>query len=310
MSSPGIPGSGIASAVQRRILYEGVDRPLWMYDASQSSSIYFELNITGNVRRLRGGKALSTAAPLASDLGGYRYTAFGHLNTTDTATPYPTAKGQKYEQPLRWQSHWYIDYGSGLYDFRARVWSPELAAFLQADEFGFLSRTGTLWSWPGQNPFLYADPSGRGPFGRWIGSLIGETLGGEIGAAVGVGIGGAATIETGPGALVGAGVGGVEGGITGAEVGGLAGGIIGDRLEEALKSLIVNATAKGSGRGRFKRGIDASEQLEDIKEAQQAKRKQGRGCEIESTTKSEQRDKNALGRVRNEQDAVEEFGDD
>jgi RHS repeat-associated protein len=64
-------------------------------------------------------------------------------------------------QPLRWQSHWYIDSGSGLYDFRARVWSPELAAFLQPDEFGFLSHSGTLWSWPGQNPFRSRDPSGR-----------------------------------------------------------------------------------------------------------------------------------------------------
>jgi RHS repeat-associated protein len=64
-------------------------------------------------------------------------------------------------QPLRWQSHWYIDSGSGLYDFRARVWSPELAAFLQPDEFGFLSHSGTLWSWPGQNPYRWRDPSGR-----------------------------------------------------------------------------------------------------------------------------------------------------
>jgi len=132
-----------------------------MYDASLSSSVYFELDIIGNVRRLRGGKALSTSAPLASDLGGYRYTAFGHLNTTDTATAYPTAAGNRYDQPLRWQSRWFIDAGSGFYDFRARVWSPELAAFLQPDEYGFLTRRGTLWSWPGQNPFRYRDPSGR-----------------------------------------------------------------------------------------------------------------------------------------------------
>jgi len=25
----------------------------------------------------------------------------------------------------------------------------------------FLTRSGTLWSWPGQNPFKYRDPSGR-----------------------------------------------------------------------------------------------------------------------------------------------------
>jgi RHS repeat-associated protein len=153
----------IPSAVQRRILYEGVDQPLWMYDASLFSSVYFETDTVGNVRRLRGGKVPTglSASPQPSDLGGYRYTAFGHLVTTDTTTPYPTAAGQRYDQPLRWQSHWFIDVGSGVYDFRARVWSPELAAFLQPDEFGFLGRSGTLWSWPGQNPYKWRDPTGR-----------------------------------------------------------------------------------------------------------------------------------------------------
>jgi hypothetical protein len=51
--------------------------------------------------------------------------------------------------------------GNGLYDFRARVWSTELGVFLQADQYGYLSRGGTLWSWPGNNPFRWRDPSGR-----------------------------------------------------------------------------------------------------------------------------------------------------
>jgi len=41
------------------------------------------------------------------------------------------------------------------------VWSTELGAFLQPDQYGYLSRGGTLWSWPGQNPFRWRDPSGR-----------------------------------------------------------------------------------------------------------------------------------------------------
>jgi hypothetical protein len=146
---------GTPATLRRRVLYEGVDEPLWMYDASVSSSVYFELDTIGNVRRVRGGKALSTSPPLASDLGGYRYTAFGRLNTVDTTTAYPSIAGTRYNQPLRWQSHWFIDAGPGFYDFRARVWSPDLATFLQPDEYGFLSRTGTLWSWPGQDPFRW-----------------------------------------------------------------------------------------------------------------------------------------------------------
>jgi hypothetical protein len=44
---------------------------------------------------------------------------------------------------------------------RARIWSPDLGAFLQPDEYGLITRGGTLWSWPGQNPFRWRDPSGR-----------------------------------------------------------------------------------------------------------------------------------------------------
>jgi hypothetical protein len=54
------------------------------------------------------------------------------------------------QQPFTWQGHRAI--APNLYDFRARVWSADLGAFLQPDEYVFLSHGGTLWSWPGQNP--------------------------------------------------------------------------------------------------------------------------------------------------------------
>ena len=72
-------------------------------------------------------------------------------------------------QPFRWQGRLLI--AQGLYDFRARLFSTELGAFLQPDEYQFLSRGGTLWSWPGQNPFKWRDPSGRG---------AAEVLAGEV----------------------------------------------------------------------------------------------------------------------------------
>ncbi|HEY6562784.1 MAG TPA: polymorphic toxin type 10 domain-containing protein, partial [Polyangiaceae bacterium] len=62
-------------------------------------------------------------------------------------------------QPLRWQGR--LTFGGDFYDFRARVWSPELGSFLQPDEFGYVTPTGTLWSWPGQNPYRWRDPYGR-----------------------------------------------------------------------------------------------------------------------------------------------------
>ncbi|MBK7582073.1 MAG: DUF4157 domain-containing protein [Myxococcales bacterium] len=46
---------------------------------------------------------------------------------------------------------------------RNRQWSPELGAFVSPDEFGYATTTGTLWSWPGQNPMRWRDPFGNEP---------------------------------------------------------------------------------------------------------------------------------------------------
>jgi hypothetical protein len=131
-----------------------------------------------------------------------------------------------------------------LYDSRARVWSADLGAFLQPDEYVFLTRTGTLWSWPGQNPFRYADPTGRDPIGRLIGTLIGGYFGAEVGVVGGAVAGGASTIETGPGALLGATGGSAVGAVAGATVGGYYGGNAGDVVGDALGALASSA-AKG-----------------------------------------------------------------
>ena len=136
--------------------------PLWTYDAPTATTAYYELDAIGNVRRLRSGEHCGPGFTEADcDLGGYAYTVFGKTLPPDEATPAPELDGDAFNQPLRWQGRWYTDLAGGLYDFRNRWWSPEVGAFLQADEFRFLSRTGTLWSWPGQNPVRWRDPSGR-----------------------------------------------------------------------------------------------------------------------------------------------------
>jgi hypothetical protein len=171
-------------------------------------------------------------------------------------------------------------------------------------------RPAPLWSWPGNNPFAWADPSGRGPVGRFFGTVVGGLVGIQFGAVAGALIGGGATIETGPGVVVGVTGGALAGTIAGGIGVGILGGNAGDAFEDALTGIFLAKAKTGGGRGRFRRARDASDQLEDITEAQAAKRKQGRGCEIESTKKSEQRDKNALRRIENEDDANKEFGDD
>lgn len=127
--------------VTDKYLYDGVDHPLRLKRGP--SIVYYELDLAGNVRRLRG--------PGGTDLGGYGYTAFGKT-VADTATV---------NQPVRWKGRWYVDAAGGLYDMRGRWWSPELGVFLSVDEFAYHDARSTLWGWPGQNPLRYSDPSGH-----------------------------------------------------------------------------------------------------------------------------------------------------
>jgi len=83
---------------------------------------YYELDLAGNVRRLRrsGGE----------DLGGYRYSAFGR-SLEDTVQNYQPNlfvwNIDLRKQPLRWKGMWRFEVaGTELYDARARMRSPKL----------------------------------------------------------------------------------------------------------------------------------------------------------------------------------------
>src|SRR6185312_8475888 len=69
-----------AAAVQDLYLFEGVDQPLRL--RRSGSSYYYEVDLTGNMRRLRDSSG--------ADLGGYRYTAFGGAFAADATTPAPS----------------------------------------------------------------------------------------------------------------------------------------------------------------------------------------------------------------------------
>jgi RHS repeat-associated protein len=103
------------------------------------------------------------------DLGGYSYSAFGKLlSPSDPGGVQPPNSSNT--SPFQWQAKRLI--APNLYDSRARVWSADLGVFLQPDEYVFLSHGGTLWSWPGQNPFRWRDPSGRGPAEDLAGTVL------------------------------------------------------------------------------------------------------------------------------------------
>jgi len=277
---------------------------------------YYELDTVGNVRRLHA----DPQSPVHGDLGGYSYTAFGKtIAVSDPGGVRPPLDIAN--QPFGWQGKRLL--AAGLYDSRARVWSTDLGAFLQPDEYVYLSRAGTLWSWPGQNPFRWRDPSGRGAIGRFLGTIIGGILGGDVGAVGGAAVGGGTTWELGPGVVVGVTGGALAGSAAGVAVGGYYGGNVGDVIGDALGALassaathvadavdgIYRAVAKKGKRGRFKRGADDLEQLEGVLERQSSQRKDGCPDAIANTKKSEDRLRNRLNRVENQSEADEEFGD-
>src|SRR6478736_1368953 len=153
-STPGRTAPPTVGAAPFNVGYDGVDNPLWM--TTSDALVYFEVDTIGNVRHLHTDAAVHGSLG-AGDLGGYSYTAFGKTIAPSDAGGVPTPVGVT--QPFGWQGKRLI--APNLYDSRARVWSAELGAFLQPDEYVFLGRSGTLWSWPGQNPYRWRDPSGR-----------------------------------------------------------------------------------------------------------------------------------------------------
>ena len=124
-------GSGEPHRVRVFTRFDGIDHPIRVNVPATSTVAYYELDLPGNVRRLR--------ASGGGDLGGYRYTAFGQTKD-DTAT---------LTQPLRWKARWHSTLnGAEVYDVRARQWAPEIGAFLSIDDYEYFIATTTLWAWP------------------------------------------------------------------------------------------------------------------------------------------------------------------
>jgi len=135
-----------SGGVAKSWLHDGIDHPLRMNLSGMI--VYYEIDLAGNVRRLRDA--------LGDDLGGYRYTAFGEAYAADATTPAPAI-----DQPLMWKGRWFSSLAGGIYDVRARQWSPGLGVFLQVDLFEMQDPNSVLWGWAGQNPVRRRDPSGH-----------------------------------------------------------------------------------------------------------------------------------------------------
>jgi RHS repeat-associated protein len=150
-----------------------------------------------------------------------------------------------------------IDPETGLYNMRARMYSPPLGRFLQADPIGTAGGFN-LYAYTDNDPLNQTDPSGNCPacipavIGGVIGgiggaivgyhatgTLKGTVVGASTGAAAGVAAayGGAFIVST--GAALGTGV--------GATIGGAAGASVGVGVGSSVGVVVSGATAGAGG---------------------------------------------------------------
>ncbi len=160
----------------------------------------------------------------------YEYDAFGNhkvLNPDGTENTNASFIGNI--NPIRYRSYYY-DVETGLYYLQSRYYDPETGRFITADSIEYLDLENVnglnLYSYCGNNPVMYVDPSGCLP--EWLKWLAGGLA--IFGAALVVG---AVTVLTcGVGTLAGTMTGAViygaaQGIAIGATVGVVAGGIVG-----------------------------------------------------------------------------------
>ncbi|MBI4577847.1 MAG: RHS repeat protein [Planctomycetes bacterium] len=160
-----------------------VDDPVALLDAD-GASYYYHADGLGSVSAL-------------SDAGGrlaasYQYDAWGRT----------TASTGEVDNPLRYTARWW-DGEAGLYDHRARQYSPELARFTTRDPSGFAGGDN-LYAYAGSSPLSATDPwglddepwysrlwgsvkSGASAAGGWVADRASDTWEGTRSAASWVG---------------------------------------------------------------------------------------------------------------------------
>jgi RHS repeat-associated protein len=231
-----LENDGTSGQVQQWYAYgSGIDEPLNQMALTSSTRMTFIPDIQGSV--------MATLDAASGTLTKAAYLPFGENPTNYSGTFRYTSRridpetGGSTAQP------------SGLYYYRARMYSPTWGRFLQADPMGY-STGVNLYTYTDNNPLNQTDPSGKCPW--CIGAAIGGIAGGISG-----GIAGYHATGTWRGMVLGAGGGAVVGAAAGAltpwAVGTVtataanAGGALAGYVAGAATFTAVNAGAGAAG---------------------------------------------------------------
>jgi RHS repeat-associated protein len=159
------------------------------------------------------------------------------------------------------------DAGTGLHDYGARMYWPQIGRFVSADTYlGEIANPASLnkYAYVLNNPYRYRDPTGHSPRGAYWGALIGGTIGGVVGFVVGGGGGVLVAILTAGGGVVVVPAAAVGGGMLGSGFGLIIGHNIGDWLSGGTEWTLASGPEPTSNAARREamrqQGIPTSQQ--------------------------------------------------
>lgn len=151
---PTVEWDGAGNWLAWNVYGSGPDEILWRAEANVGH-LRYHLDVHGNVAFILDGGG--------NGLEKYTYDAFGRPTITDWwGNPHYDAHGQYaswYGNRFMFQGREWIP-ELGIYDFRNRMYQPDLGRFLQMDPLGFDAGDMNLFRYCGDDPIDCSDPSG------------------------------------------------------------------------------------------------------------------------------------------------------